>query len=616
VIDFPSTVKDRPEKECYVKELMSGNEAIARGAFECGVRFAAGYPGTPSTEIMEAFAKYPGVYAEWSPNEKVAMEVGIGAALAGSRAMVVMKHVGVNVAADPLFTASYTGTNGALVVITADDPSLHSSQNEQDNRHYARFAKIPMLEPADSEEAKAFIKRAFELSEKFDTPVFLRSTTRVSHSKSVVNLEEPMAVEDRTAIRFNAEKFVMVPMNARKRRIVVEKRMQDLQVFAETFSENRIELNSFDVGIITAGISYHYAKDVFPEYSYLKLGMVHPLPVGLIREFAARVRKIYVIEELDPFLEEQIRAMGIEVTGKEIFPYTGEFDPGVIEQAIAGGSKTVRSLPEIPIPPRPPNLCPGCPHRGLFYVLGKLKVFVTGDIGCYTLSFMKPLEGLHSCICMGAGIGMAHGMSKVLGEKGRGKVVGVIGDSTFLHSGITPLLDMAYNHSDAVIIICDNRTTAMTGMQEHPGTGFTLHGEKTMGVDIAALVKTLGVEGVRIVDPYDLKAVRTVLKEELARSGPSVVISRRACVLFKREKSFPRKPFRIDPEKCTGCRLCLGLGCPPIAWQILDNEPDGIANEAKGKGRKGVAVIDRNLCTGCGLCAQLCKSEAITEEKE
>ncbi len=597
---------------------MSGNEAIARGAFECGARFAAGYPGTPSTEIMEAFAMYPGVYAEWSPNEKVAMEVGIGAALTGARVMVVMKHVGVNVAADPLFTASYTGTNGALVVITADDPSLHSSQNEQDNRHYARFAKMPMLEPSDSQEAKDFIKMAFELSERFDTPVFLRSTTRVSHSKSVVTTEKPQDVEDRTAIRFNAEKFVMVPMNARKRRVVVEKRMQELRNFAETFSENRIEFNNPDVGIITAGISYHYAKDVFPEYSYLKLGMVYPLPIGLIREFAARVRKIYVVEELDPFLEEQIRALGIEVTGKEIFPYTGEFDPGVIEQAIAGHRKAARPLPEIPIPPRPPNLCPGCPHRGLFYVLGKLKVFVTGDIGCYTLSFMKPLEGLHSCICMGASIGMAHGMSKALGDKGWGKVVGVIGDSTFLHSGITPLLNMAYNRSNAVIVICDNRTTAMTGMQEHPATGFTLQGEKTFNVDLATLVKTLGIESVRIVDPYDLKAVRTVIKEELARSGPSVVISRRACILFKREKSAPRKPFWIDPDRCTGCRLCIGLGCPPIAWKMLENEPGDGTKETKEKGgrREGVAVIDRNLCTGCGLCVQLCKSGAITEVKE
>lgn len=592
---------------------MSGNEAIARGAYEYGARFAAGYPGTPSTEIMEAFATYDGVYAEWSPNEKVAMEVGLGAALAGARAMVVMKHVGVNVAADPLFTASYTGTNGALVVITADDPSLHSSQNEQDNRHYARFAKIPMLEPSDSEEARTFIKLAFEISEKFDTPVFLRSTTRVSHSKSVVTLEDPRPIEDRTAIRFDAEKFVMVPMNARKRRIAVENRMQSLREFAETFPENRMEINSPEVGIITAGMPYNYAKDVFPEYSYLKLGMVHPLPAGLIRQFASKVKKLFVIEELDPFIEEQIRALGIEVTGKKIFPYTNEFNPGVIEEAIKGSSLSERNLPERSIPSRPPNLCPGCPHRGLFYTLGKLKVFVAGDIGCYTLSFMKPLEGLHSCICMGASIGMAHGMSKALGEKGRGKVVGVIGDSTFLHSGMTPLLDMAYNRSDAVIIICDNRTTAMTGMQEHPATGFTLQGREAATVDLAALVTALGIESVRVVDPYDMKNVRTVLKEELAKPGPSVVISRRACVLFKRGKSTFGKALSVDPDKCTGCRLCLGLGCPPIAWKRIEATGDGEKRVAKQ--REGVAVIDRNLCRGCGLCRQLCKSGAITEVK-
>ncbi len=401
--------------------LMSGNEAIARGAYECGVRFASGYPGTPSTEILEEFAKYDGVYAEWAPNEKVALEVGIGAALAGAKALVTMKHVGVNVAADPLFTVSYTGTNGALVIITADDPSLHSSQNEQDNRNYAKFAKIPMLEPADSQEAKKFIKWAFEISEKFDTPVFLRPTTRVSHSKSVISIEEPQALEDKTGIQINAAKYVMVPINARTRRVEVEKRMQLLRDFSETFPENKMELNSSEIGIITAGIPYHYAKDVFPDFSYLKLGMVHPLPVRMIRDFASRVKKLYVIEELDPFIEEQVKAMGIEVTGKDIFPYTNEFDPGVVEQAIQGKVKKSVDLPTMAIPPRPPNLCPGCPHRGLFYVLGKLKAFVTGDIGCYTLSYMKPLEGLHSCICMGASVGMAHGMSKALKEKGKVK---------------------------------------------------------------------------------------------------------------------------------------------------------------------------------------------------
>lgn len=596
-----------------MKDLLSGNEAIARGAYEYGARFAAGYPGTPSTEIMEAFANYPGVYAEWSPNEKVAMEVAIGAALAGAKAMVVMKHVGVNVAADPLFTVSYTGTNGALVVITADDPSLHSSQNEQDNRHYARFAKIPMLEPSDSQEAKEYIKLAFQISERFDTPVFLRSTTRVSHSKSIATLDEPQKIEDTTAIRYDAEKFVMVPNNARKRRIAVEKRMKDLQKFAETFPENRVEINSPDVGVITSGMPYNYMKDVFPDFSYLKLGMVYPLPLGLIRDFASKVKKLYVVEELEPFIEEQVRALGIDVIGKEIFPYTNEFDPGILERAICGPGEATPPPQAAAIPPRPPNLCPGCPHRGLFHVLGKMKVFVTGDIGCYTLSYMKPLEGLHSCICMGASIGMAHGMSKALGEKGKGKIVGVIGDSTFLHSGITPLLDMAYNRSNAVIVICDNRTTAMTGMQEHPATGFTLQGEKTMGVDLPTLIRALGIESVRIVDPYDLREVRAVIQEELDREGPSVVISRRPCVLFKREKRKPSKAYFIDPEKCTGCRLCLGLGCPPISWKSRKDLPTG-QEAGKSKKQQGIASIDRNLCNGCGLCRTLCKAGAIMEE--
>jgi indolepyruvate ferredoxin oxidoreductase alpha subunit len=551
---------------------------------------------------LEEFAKYKGVYAEWSPNEKVALEVAIGAALAGEKAMAVMKHVGVNVAADPLFTASYTGTNGALVIITADDPSLHSSQNEQDNRNYAKFAKIPMLEPADAQEAKEFIKLAFSISEKFDTPVFLRSTTRVSHSKAVVSIEEPIPYQDKTGITFNAAKYVMVPANARLRRVEVEKRMQDLKAFAESFSENRMEINNPDVGIITAGMPYNYAKDVFPNYSYLKLGMVYPLPEKLIRDFAAKVKKIYVVEELDPFLEEQIKAMGIDVIGKEIFPYTNEFDPGIIQNAI-NKKDDVANTPVKSIPPRPPNLCPGCPHRGLFYTLNKLKVFVTGDIGCYTLSFMKPLEGLHSCICMGASIGMAHGMSKALKEKGKGKVVGVIGDSTFIHSGITPLLNMAYNKSNAVIIICDNSTTAMTGMQEHPATGYTLLGETAKQLNLKVLVSALGIENIRVVDPYDLKMTRTVIKEELAKDGPSVVISQRPCVLFKRSKSKAQKPLQVDPDKCNGCKVCLGLGCPPISWKKMEKK--------EGSKREGISIIDENLCNGCGLCLQVCKFGAI-----
>ena len=585
-----------------MKVLMSGNEAIARGVYEAGVRFATAYPGTPSTEILEEFSKYEGVYAEWSPNEKVAVEVAIGAALAGEKALAVMKHVGVNVAADPLFTVSYTGTNSALVIVSADDPSLHSSQNEQDNRNYAKFAKIPMLEPADAQEAKEFVKLAFKISEKFDTPVFLRSTTRVSHSKSVVSLKEPIAYQDKTEIKYNPEKYVMVPALARLRRVEVEKRMQKLKDYAEKFSQNKMEINDRRVGIITAGMPYNYAKDVFPNYSYLKLGMVYPLPEKLIRKFAAKIKKIFVVEELDPFFEEQITAMGIKVIGKEIFPYTNEFDPGIIENAIKKHGKT-KAVPVQNIPSRPPNLCPGCPHRGLFYVLGKQKVFVTGDIGCYTLSFMKPLEGLHSCICMGASVGMAHGMSKALKEKGKGKVVGVIGDSTFIHSGITPLLNMAYNKSNALIVICDNSTTAMTGMQEHPGTGYTLMGGQTKQLDLKVLVSALGIDNTRVIDPYDLKETRNAIKEELVTEGPSVVISQRPCVLFKRANITIEKALSVDPDKCTGCRACLGLNCPPISWQKVEKK--------EGSKREGISVIDESLCTGCGLCAQVCKFGAI-----
>ncbi|MFB3924933.1 MAG: indolepyruvate ferredoxin oxidoreductase subunit alpha [Syntrophales bacterium] len=598
-----------------MKELLSGNEAIARGAYECGVRFAAGYPGTPSTEIMESFAKYKDAYAEWSPNEKVAMEVGIGAAVAGSKAMVVMKHVGVNVAADPLFTVSYTGTNSALVIVTADDPSLHSSQNEQDNRNYAKFAKIPMIEPSSSQEAKDYIKLAFEISRKFDTPVFLRTTTRLSHSKSVVEIEEPSAVEeDKTQITPDARKYVMVPVNARARRIEVEKRLDLLRNFAEEFSENRIEWNSTDSGIISAGMAYNYAKDVFPDFSYLKLGMVYPLPEKMIREFAARVKKLYIVEELDPFIEEQVKAMGIHAIGKEVFPVTNEFDPGIVERAITGMAVRQDALPAMDIPPRPPNLCPGCPHRGLFYVLGRLKVFVAGDIGCYTLSYMEPLAGLHSCICMGASIGMAHGMSKALKEKGRGKVVGVIGDSTFVHSGITSLLNTAYNKSDAVIVICDNRTTAMTGMQDHPATGWTLKGEKTKKLDFSVLASALGIDSVRILDPGNIRETRTILKEELLKEGPSVVISSGPCILLNARKPAAGKRLVVDPQKCTGCRLCLGLGCPPISWRKFQQEPELPAGGGRRK-QEGVAYIDPTLCVGCTLCRQICSAGAIIEEE-
>lgn len=587
-----------------MKVLMSGNEAIARGAYEAGVRFAAAYPGTPSTEILEQFCKYDGVYAEWSPNEKVAVEVAIGAALAGEKALAVMKHVGVNVAADPIFTVSYTGTNGALVIVSADDPSLHSSQNEQDNRNYARFAKIPMLEPADAQEAKEYIKLAFEISDKFDTPVFLRSTTRVSHSKSVVTLGNSIAHKDKTGFVYDVEKYVMVPHCARLRRMEVEKRQQALKEFVETFPENKIEINSTDAGIITAGMPYNYAKEVFPDYSYLKLGMVYPLPEKLIRDFASKVKKIYVIEELDPFLEEQIKAMGVKVIGKEIFPYTNEFDPGIIKHSIENDAKEPSSHYQENLALRPPNLCPGCPHRGLFYALKKQKAFVHGDIGCYTLSYMKPLEGLHSCICMGASIGMAHGMSKAMKEKGKGKVVGVIGDSTFLHSGITPLLNMAYNGSNALIILLDNSTTAMTGMQEHPGTGYTLMGKATKKVNLKDLISALGIDNVQIVDPFDQKKTTSAVKQELAKDGPSVIISQSPCALFKRAGMKPKPALKVDPNKCEGCKACLGLNCPPISWK------QGITKA--GSKRKGISCIDETLCNGCGLCAQVCKFGAIS----
>lgn len=586
------------------KELMSGNEAIARGVYEAGVRFAAAYPGTPSTEIMEEFAKYDGVYAEWAPNEKVAMEVAIGAALGGARALAVMKHVGVNVAADPIFTVSYTGIEGALVIISADDPSMHSSQNEQDNRNYAKFAKIPMLEPADPQEAKDYVSLAFQISEQFDTPVFLRSTTRVSHSKSVVALCEPQRPEDTMTLKHNAGKYVMVPINARTRRVEVEKRQVALKKFAETFPENKMEINDPEVGIITAGMPYNYAKDVFPNYSYLKLGMVYPLPEKLIRHFASKVKKIYVVEELDPYLEEQIKAMGIPLTGKDIFPYTNEFDPGVIKNAINSDLQGTVSPYKESLAQRPPNLCPGCPHRGLFYALKKSKAYVHGDIGCYTLSYLKPLEGLHSCICMGASIGMAHGMSKALKEKGKGKVVGVIGDSTFLHSGITSLLNMAYNNSDALIIILDNSTTAMTGMQEHPGTGYTLLGKEAKKVNLNVLVSALGIQNIRVIDPYNLKETKNAIKEELASSGPSVIIAQRPCALFKRANIKPQPPLKVDVDKCEGCKSCLGLNCPPISWK------KGVTKE--GSKRTGISFIDETFCNGCGLCAQVCKFGAIS----
>jgi len=585
-----------------MKVFLSGNEAIARGAYEAGVKVATAYPGTPSTEILENVINYKGIYAEWSPNEKVALEVGIGAAIAGRRALVAMKHVGVNVAADPLFTASYTGVRGGLVIVTADDPEMHSSQNEQDNRNYAKFAKIPMLEPSDSQEAKDFVKLAFEISERFDTPVMLRTTTRISHSKSIVEQSEPQRQSVEGKLEKQPEKFVMLPQNARIRHPIVEERVGRLAAFAENFEKNEIEMQDTSFGVIASGACYQYAKESFPEQSFLKLGMVYPLPIEMIRKFASQVTKLYVFEELDPFFEEQIKSFGIEVTGKDIFPLCGEFNPSIAEEGIRRSSRKEGKKPLITsLPPRPPNMCPGCPHRGVFYTLKKHKVFVTGDIGCYTLGALSPLNAMDTCICMGAGIGHAMGIDKALWPEGLGKVVAVIGDSTFLHSGITGILDITYNRGTCTVIILDNRTTAMTGRQEHPGTGYTIRGEETKSVDISTLCSALGVDHVKKVNPYDLEQLDSVLKEEIHRPEASVIIAEAPCVLQRRDKKPLGKPLMVDESKCSGCKTCLQIGCPAIEWR-------------KGENKKGKSFINQVLCVGCDMCAQICKEDAITRE--
>lgn len=588
-----------------MKEILSGNEAFARGAFEAGVRVAVAYPGTPSTEILENTIHYKEIDSSWAPNEKVALEVGIGASFGGARALVAMKHVGVNVAADPLFTLSYTGVNGGLVLVTADDPEMHSSQNEQDNRNYAKFVKIPMLEPSDSQECKDFTRLAFELSERFDTPVMLRTTTRISHSKSMVTLCEPLQGLPAPKLVRNAAKLVMLPGNARVRHPLVEDRIRKLSGFGSTLDINRMELRSGDVGIITSGVAYQYVREVLPSASTLKLGMVYPLPFELIREFASRVKKLYVVEELDPFIEEQVKAVGIQVMGKEILPICGELTPGILRKAFAGqgfvGAHGDAPSPEAPtkLPGRPPNMCPGCPHRGVFYALNQLKAYVAGDIGCYTLGFMPPLSAMDTCICMGASIGTATGVVKVVPEEERKKVVAVIGDSTFLHTGINGLMDMVWSNAPATLVILDNRITAMTGRQDNPASGFTLMDEPSHRIDIPELCRVLGVRNVRTIDPYDLETTRKTLEEEMNRPEPSVIVTDRPCVLVKRENVFEKGPvLTVFEEKCSGCRACLKIGCPAIAWK-----PDA--------GGKGKAYIDYLLCTGCDVCRQLCKFEAI-----
>ena len=591
--------------------LLSGNEAIARGAFEAGVKVASAYPGTPSTEILENFVHYEGVYAEWAPNEKVAVEVAIGASMGGVRALATMKHVGVNVAADPIFTASYTGVGGGLVIVTADDPELHSSQNEQDSRHYAVAAKIPMLEPADSSEAKEFTRLGFELSERFDTPVFLRSTTRISHAKGVVRLEAPAGPARAPGFAPDPAKWVMLPVNGKRRHVVVEERTKALREFAETWDGNRIEWGDRALGIVTSGVSYQYVKDAFPEASVLKIGLAWPLPDRLFREFAAGVSRLVVVEELDPHLETHVKALGIPAQGKEILPILGEFDPRIVRGAITGEAIPARA-PET-VPPRPPNLCPGCPHRGLFFALKKLKVTVTGDIGCYTLAALPPLASMDTCVCMGASIGNAHGMEKALGTEGAGKVVAVIGDSTFLHSGVTGLMNVVYNRGASTVIVLDNDITAMTGAQENPATGKTLHGEPARRTDIPALCRALGVEHVYTVNPHDMAQTESVLRREVARPEPSVVITKAPCALLPSHRRKERPVYEVIADLCTGCKACSRLGCPAIEW--VPFTPGEAVAAGKKATQKGMARISPLLCDGCNQCPPLCKFQAILERK-
>ncbi|WP_276619329.1 indolepyruvate ferredoxin oxidoreductase subunit alpha [Syntrophomonas wolfei] len=575
-----------------MKKLMIGNEAIARGAYEAGATVATAYPGTPSTEIVSTFADYEGLYAEWAPNEKVALEVGVGASIGGARTLVAMKHVGVNVAADPLYTFSYTGVNAGLVLVSADDPGMHSSQNEQDNRGYGRFAKVPVIEPADSQEALDFTRLAFDISEEFDTPVMLRVTTRLSHSQTLVETGERVEVGLKS-YKKDAPKYVMLPGFARLRHVEVEKRILQLKEYAETTDLNRMEWGDKSIGIITSGVSYQYLREVMPEVSVLKLGMVNPLPEKLIRSFAAEVDRLIVLEELEPVIEEQLKAWGLKVEGKELFTLLGEYSPEMIEEVLLGISSRKGSGLDQEIPPRPPLMCPGCPHRGVFHTLKKMKLHVMGDIGCYTLGALSPLDGMDACVCMGASIGMSLGMEKANGEDFARKVVAVIGDSTFVHSGITPLIDVVYNQGTSTVIILDNDTTAMTGHQDHPATGKTIRNLPTRKLDLPALVKAIGIEHVRIVDPLQLDEFRQTLEEELNRREASVIIAKRPCALLV--KKAPDKEFYVDPELCKSCKLCIKIGCTGIYW-VEEN-------------RK--AVINPNTCVACGLCPQVCTFEAI-----
>jgi indolepyruvate ferredoxin oxidoreductase, alpha subunit len=592
---------------------MSGNEAIALGAFEAGVRVASGYPGTPSTEILENLSRYDGVYTEWAPNEKVGLEVAIGASFAGVRALATMKHVGLNVAADPLFTASYTGGRGGLVVVTADDPEMHSSQNEQDNRNYAFAAKVPMLEPSDPAEAKEFLKLAFALSEQLDTPVLFRITTRVAHVKGVVQKGEIQTSATVAGIEKVPGKFVMLPALARKRRVVVEERMLKCREMAETMACNRIEQGDTKRGFITSGVSYLYVKEAFPDAAVLKLGMCWPLPEQLIRTFAASVAELFIVEELDPFLELHVKAMGITCHGKDLIPNQGELNTAIIRAALDPAS-SVKLFPAVELPPRPPNMCAGCPHRGIFYTLSKMKVFVSGDIGCYTLGFLPPLSAMDTTVCMGASVPIAHGMAKALGEGSHDKIVAVIGDSTFIHSGITGLINTVYNDSASTLIILDNRITAMTGQQQNPASGGNIRGEAASAIDLEALCRAIGVQHVFTVNPHDVPQTKKVLKEAVALNEPSVIISRAPCVLLPEMKGRKDVPYFTNQKNCTGCMACIRLGCPAISWTTFAD--DEAETRGYKKSQKGVSKIDEILCNACGQCASLCKFHAITRGKE
>ena len=569
-----------------------GNKAVARGLYEAGVCFVSSYPGTPSTEVTEEAAKYDEIYCEWAPNEKVAMESAFGASLAGRRAFCGQKHVGLNVAADPLYTMSYTGVNAGLVVCVADDAGIHSSQNEQDSRHHAIGAKLLMLEPSDSAEALEFTKLGFELSEKYDTPVLLKMCTRVSHSQSVVETGE-RAVPEKPYEK-DIAKYVMMPANAIRRHLVVEERMRALAEFVETTPLNRVEMGDTAIGVITASTCYQYVKEVFGDSaSVLKLGVTNPLPVKLIRDFAAKVDRLVVVEELDSVIEDHVRKLGLKVEGKSLLPLTGEFSPNQIAAAFSRPVPAGRTLEET-IPVRPPVMCAGCPHRGLFYTLKKNKCTVLGDIGCYTLGAVAPLGAMEMCLCMGASIGAVHGFNKVLGEKSEKNAVAVIGDSTFVHSGITGLANVAYNQSNSTVIILDNSITGMTGHQQNPTTGYNIKGEPAGKIDLEALCRAIGFNRVRVVDPYDLKACDTAVKEELAANEPSVIISRRPCTLLKYVKHDP--PLAVDAEKCVGCKSCMRIGCPAISM------------------REGKANVDATQCVGCGVCEQLCAAGAFGRE--